>query len=75
MTGPHLFNFAEASRLLQDNQAMLVCSDAEQLAEQIARLFQESDTRKQMGQAARQVAEANRGALDRLLAVIAQMLC
>lgn len=75
VTGPHLFNFAEASRLLQDNQAMLVCSDAEQLAEQIARLFQESDTRKQMGQAARQVAEANRGALDRLLAVIAQMLC
>lgn len=70
ITGTYLFNFAEASRLLIEGGAMVVCEDADNLAEQCIGLFANQQRRTQMGDAARQIAEANRGALDRLLAVI-----
>jgi len=70
ITGTYLFNFAEASRLLIEGDAMVVCEDADNLAEQCIGLFANQQRRTQMGDAARQIAEANRGALDRLLAVI-----
>lgn len=70
VTGPHLFNFAEASRLLIEGDAMIVCEDAYSLAEQCIGLFANRQRCTQMGDAAHRIAEANRGALDRLLAVI-----
>lgn len=70
VTGPHLFNFAEASRLLLEGDAMIVCEDADSLAEQCIGLFANRQRCTQMGDAAHRIAEANRGALDRLLAVI-----
>lgn len=70
LSGPHLFNFSEASRLLLQADAMAVCDSAEQLAGQALELFQDSQRRQQMGAAARCVAEANRGALERLLAIV-----
>lgn len=70
VTGPHLFNFAEASRLLLEGDAMIVCEDADSLAEQCIDLFANRQRCTQMGDAAHRIAEANRGALDRLLAVI-----
>jgi len=70
VTGPHLFNFAEASRLLIEGDAMIVCEDADSLAEQCIGLFANRQRCTQMGDAAHRIAEANRGALDRLLAVI-----
>lgn len=70
VTGPHLFNFAEASRLLIEGAAMIVCEDADSLAEQCIGLFANRQRCTQMGDAAHRIAEANRGALDRLLAVI-----
>jgi len=70
VTGPHLFNFAEASRLLIEGDAMIVCEDADSLAEQCIGLFCNQQRRTQMGEAAHHIANANRGALDRLLAVI-----
>jgi 3-deoxy-D-manno-octulosonic-acid transferase len=71
VSGPHLFNFAEASQLLMQADAMVVCSDAGQLAEAVLRLLQNEVLRREMGEAARGVAEANRGALAKLLALIA----
>ena len=70
LSGPHLFNFTEASRLLLDGEAMMVCHNAKQMAEQALALFRDHQRRQQMGTAARHIAEANRGALDRLLTLI-----
>lgn len=70
LTGPHLFNFTEASQLLIDGGAMQVANNAKQLAEQSIALFESQERREKMGNQARLIAEANRGALDNLVAVI-----
>lgn len=70
VTGPYLFNFSEASQLLVDGGGMLVCNDANQLAEQCIALLNSQQRREQMGSQASLIAEANRGALDKLIAVI-----
>ena len=70
LTGPHLFNFTEASQLLLAADGMLVCNDAAELAEQCISLMGNKGRRQEMGNAARLVAEANRGALDKLMSVI-----
>jgi 3-deoxy-D-manno-octulosonic-acid transferase len=48
----------------------LICQNSDELASHCSRLLQDESIRQTMSLAARQVAEANRGALDRLLAVI-----
>lgn len=74
LTGPHLFNFAEASRLLLEAEAMQVCDNADSLAQHCIGLLNNQQQRQTMGDAGLNVAEDNRGALDRLLAVIANSL-
>jgi 3-deoxy-D-manno-octulosonic-acid transferase len=49
---------------------MLICENPEQLAEQCIELIKNADFQKQVGSAARQVAEANRGALSKLMMLI-----
>ena len=70
ISGPHLFNFSEASQLLSDGGGMLICENPEQLAEQCIELITNAGFQKQVGSAARQVAEANRGALSKLMMLI-----
>ncbi len=70
LTGPHLFNFSEASQLLLKGDAMLICNNADQLAEHSTELFQNQHRRAEMGSSARRIAEANRGALGKLVALI-----
>jgi len=74
LTGPHLFNFAEASRLLLEAEAMQVCDNADSLAQHCIDLLNNQQQRQTMGDAGVNVAEDNRGALVRLLAVIANSL-
>ena len=74
VTGPHLFNFTEASRLLLEADAMQTCENAQDLAQQCVELINNQPRRETMGSAAHKVAEANRGALDRLLTVVANSL-
>ena len=74
LTGPHLFNFTEASRLLLAADAMQICDNAQSLAQQCVELINNQPLRETMGSAAHKVAETNRGALDRLLAVVANSL-
>ena len=74
LTGPHLFNFTEASQLLLEGKAMKVCHNADQLAERCVELFQDRQLRSEMGSAAQRIAEANRGALERLLALVERTL-
>jgi 3-deoxy-D-manno-octulosonic-acid transferase len=70
LTGPHLFNFSEASQLLLDGNAMRICRSAGQMAEQVVELLKNQAQRAEMGAAAQRIAEANRGALGRLLSLI-----
>ena len=74
LTGPHLFNFTEASQLLLEGKAMAICHNADQLAERCVELFQDRQLRSEMGSAAQRIAEANRGALEKLLALVERTL-
>ena len=74
VTGPHLFNFAEATRLMTDADAMQIVQNGDELADALAALLRNPERRRTMGISGRQVAEANRGALDRLLGLIANRL-
>jgi 3-deoxy-D-manno-octulosonic-acid transferase len=74
LAGPHLFNFAEAAALLQAAGGLRICTDGAALTPAVIELLTEKDYRAKVGAAARVVAEANRGALARLTAVI-EPLC
>jgi len=58
------------SRLLTEAGGLQICDGAEALAEQVVALMKNPQQARQMGQRAHQVAEANRGALEKLLTVI-----
>ena len=70
LSGPSLFNFATVSQMLIDADAMQVVATPADLAQAVGSLQRDLAAAEAMGQRALQVAEANRGALDRLLALI-----
>ncbi|MDB9970970.1 3-deoxy-D-manno-octulosonic acid transferase, partial [Porticoccaceae bacterium] len=70
LSGLSVFNFAEVSRLLAEAGGLSLVEDAAVLAETVIELIQNPQQARQMGRSAQQVAEANRGALERLLKVI-----
>lgn len=72
--GPHMFNFADASRQLLEAQAAWQVADAAELAATAAGLFAAPARRQAAGRRGRQVVENNRGALAALLAIIAGVL-
>ena len=74
LSGPHLFNFSEASRLLREAQGMAICEDAEAIAEQTVALLQDGQAAERMGDAAKSVTDNNRGALDKLFSIIERQL-
>ncbi|WP_346837735.1 lipid IV(A) 3-deoxy-D-manno-octulosonic acid transferase [Microbulbifer sp. SAOS-129_SWC] len=68
--GPHLYNFATVAQLLREAGGLSVVEDAAQLAAQLTQWLSDDDARRAAGERARAVAEANSGALQRLLAEI-----
>jgi 3-deoxy-D-manno-octulosonic-acid transferase len=72
--GPHMENFAEISRTFLQNQAAIQVPDAASLIEVVARLMRDPVERARLGAAARALVEANRGAKDRTLAAVAEIL-
>ena len=68
--GPHMFNFADASKLMIEGGGLLQCEDAKQLAETWLTLLGNQDYRISTGKAAQNVADFNRGALVSLLSLI-----
>ena len=70
LTGPHLFNFAEISQLLQSSNAMTVVQDEAALIQQLLLLANDTAIRTQMGLRAKAVVDANRGALAKQLSII-----
>lgn len=74
VSGPSLFNFSEVSRLLIDAGALEVVSSPAQLVAVVGGLLAAPEQAQAMGVAAKQVAEANRGALERLLSEVDSLL-
>ncbi|WJW75261.1 lipid IV(A) 3-deoxy-D-manno-octulosonic acid transferase [Thiohalobacter sp. IOR34] len=72
--GPHHFNFEEISRLLREAGGAREVADAESLAREVGELFADPNRRHAWGEQARQVVAANRGARDRVLAMIEAVL-
>jgi 3-deoxy-D-manno-octulosonic-acid transferase len=72
--GPHMENFAEISATFLQNQAAIQVPDAASLIDVVSRLMSDPVERARLGAAARALVEANRGAKDRTLAAIAEIL-
>lgn len=69
--GPHMHNFLAARELLLGVEAALEVRDAAELDETVQALLRDADRRQRMGEAGRAAVAANRGALQRLLALLA----
>ncbi|HXH00706.1 MAG TPA: glycosyltransferase, partial [Xanthomonadaceae bacterium] len=74
VSGPHLHNFAEVAAGLAAASALRIGADREQIAEQLAALLADADTRHTMGEAGRALVEAGRGALARTLQALTPVL-
>ena len=74
LSGPHLFNFSESSRLMIDSGGLLLCDEAQQLAENCLQLLKDPTYRTNTGSAAKHIAEMNRGALKKLLCHIEKVV-
>ena len=74
ISGPHMFNFSEITELLLQSGGMIQLAGAAELAPAVTRLLTDEPQRVAMGTAAAAVVENNRGALDRLLALLASEL-
>jgi 3-deoxy-D-manno-octulosonic-acid transferase len=72
--GPHMSNFAEIARKLKDSGGGVEIGDARELARWIARLLDEPAAREAIGSQGRKFVSANRGAVERVSALIAALL-
>lgn len=68
--GPHAFNFAAITRLLVEEGAAVQVADAEALIPVMIDWLSDAATRARIGEQGRQVVARNRGALERLLALV-----
>jgi 3-deoxy-D-manno-octulosonic-acid transferase len=74
LTGPSTVNAEDIARLLVEVGAAYTVHDAAELTEQLARLLRDPQARREAGDRGRSTVEANRGALERLLTLIAPFL-
>lgn len=74
LTGPHVFNFTEISTMLEQVGAARQVRDSGDLSRHLELLLQDANLRHAMGEQGRRLVEANRGALERLLEIIEDLL-
>lgn len=74
VVGPHMENFADVARAFVSRGGMIQVRDANELQEALADLLQDGARRSQLGEAARAVVDANRGATWRTLDAAAVLL-
>jgi 3-deoxy-D-manno-octulosonic-acid transferase len=72
--GPSMFNFAEAARLALEAGAAIQAPDAAGAIQEALRLLLNSEERKTMGVAGRQLCDAHRGATRRHLRLCEELL-
>lgn len=70
--GPHMHNFLPARDLLLEREAAIQVDGEAELAPALQRLLADAALRMRMGEAGRLAITANRGALKRLLEILAQ---
>jgi 3-deoxy-D-manno-octulosonic-acid transferase len=74
LVGPHTFNFEEITASLIEQGGALRVPDSAMLGESVLRLLLDDTRRSEMGLAAQQVFELERGALRRVMELIAAQL-
>jgi 3-deoxy-D-manno-octulosonic-acid transferase len=74
VTGPSMFNFAEATRLALAAGAAIQAGDARDAMAQAAALLQDEKRRQAMAEAGKRFCEAHRGAAERQLATCLALL-
>jgi 3-deoxy-D-manno-octulosonic-acid transferase len=74
ITGPHMFNFADVTRLAVRAQAALQVSDAAAAGRAARELLVEPERRARMGLAGKRLCARHRGAAERHLAVCRRLL-
>ncbi|MDV3467598.1 lipid IV(A) 3-deoxy-D-manno-octulosonic acid transferase [Stenotrophomonas sp. C3(2023)] len=74
VTGPHLHNFAEISRRMQEADALLIGQDAQQVGDHLLHLLDDPQARQSMAQAGCALVSSGRGALQRTLQLVAPLL-
>jgi 3-deoxy-D-manno-octulosonic-acid transferase len=72
--GPHMQNFKEIAETFLSNAAAVQAFSARELDDALSALVSDPVRRARLGAAARALVEANRGAKDKTLAVIADLL-
>jgi 3-deoxy-D-manno-octulosonic-acid transferase len=72
--GPHMQNFAEIAETFLEGQAAVQVRTGRELEDTLIQLLSAPDARAHLGDRARALVEANRGARERSLAVIADLL-
>jgi 3-deoxy-D-manno-octulosonic-acid transferase len=72
--GPHMQNFAEIAETFLSGRAAVQVETARELEDALIELLSEPDARRRLGDRARDLVEANRGARERSLAAIAELL-
>lgn len=74
VTGPHQFNGEEIARLLVERGAAAIVRDAGELSARVGAWLSDAAERERVGAAGRAAVESNRGALERLLDLIAPLI-
>jgi 3-deoxy-D-manno-octulosonic-acid transferase len=72
--GPHMENFHEIARAFVEHDAAVQLRSASELEEVLVRLHSDESRRLSLGVAARSLVEANRGAKERTLEAVADLL-
>ena len=70
VTGPHLFNFREISRLLLDADAGEKVENLDELEQIVTRWLGDANERHRVGEQGRRFVEKNRGALKAVLEIV-----
>ncbi|MGR4894086.1 lipid IV(A) 3-deoxy-D-manno-octulosonic acid transferase [Stenotrophomonas sp. LARHCG68] len=74
ITGPHLHNFAEISRRMDEAGALRICADAQAVGATVEQLLENDVERERMIEAGRALVANGRGALERTLELITPQL-
>jgi 3-deoxy-D-manno-octulosonic-acid transferase len=74
LVGPHMSNFREGAELLQRSGGGLVVKDGPELERELARLLEDRDLGRRMGEAARQAFAGRQGAVSATLDLVGRHL-
>jgi len=74
VTGPNVFNFTEISELLVEAGACVKVESTAELEATVTRWLRDANERHSVGERGRETIEKNRGALDKVLAMISNYL-